>query len=68
MRALIHVHLSTKKADTYEPDHRNSFWGAKNYARLAAIKKRVDPGNVLEVWNGVGFEERSPLWQCYKTT
>jgi FAD/FMN-containing dehydrogenase len=57
---------NSKKADTYEPDHRNAFWGAKNYARLATIKKQVDPNNVLAVWHGVGFEESSPLWKCYK--
>jgi hypothetical protein len=55
-----------EKGDTYEPDHRNSFWGAKNYARLAAIKKHVDPGNALQVWHGVGFEESSSIWHCYR--
>lgn len=55
-----------EQADTYEPDYRNSFWGAKNYVRLAAIKKRVDPQNVLQVWHGVGFDESSSLWRCYK--
>ena len=56
-----------EKADPYEPDYRDSFWGAKNYARLVAIKNKVDPRNALEVWHGVGFEEQSPLWRCYKT-
>ena len=69
---LIHIPhhllfvLAQFKADTYEPDYRNSFWGAKNYARLAAIKKQVDPKNAFTVWNGVGFDDQSPRWRCYK--
>jgi hypothetical protein len=33
-------------AGRYEPDWQQSFWG-DNYARLAEIKRAVDPDDVL---------------------
>lgn len=44
------------EADAYEPDWQKSFWG-KNYKKLAWIKRRVDPGNVLWCLRCVGSEE-----------
>jgi FAD/FMN-containing dehydrogenase len=43
------------EADYFEPDWQRSFWG-ENYARLLAIKKRVDPDNLFRVHHGIGSE------------
>ena len=43
------------EADYSEPDWQSSFWGV-NYARLLAIKKKVDPGNLFRVHHGIGSE------------
>jgi hypothetical protein len=43
------------EADANEPDWQWSFWG-KNYAKLARIKRRVDPGTVLRCHRCVGSE------------
>jgi len=37
-----------------EPDWRDACWGS-NYARLEEIKKKYDPGNLLNTFHGVGF-------------
>jgi len=36
-------------------DWQRSFWGV-NYARLLAIKKKVDPDNLFRVHHGIGSE------------
>ncbi len=43
------------EADYFEPDWQRSFWGV-NYARLLAIKKKVDPDNLFRVHHGIGSE------------
>ena len=50
----------------YEPNHEQTFWGP-NYDRLLQIKKSVDPDNVMQVWQGVGWDgPQSKRFQCYK--
>lgn len=53
------------EADTFEPDHANSFWGAANYQRLVGIKKDVDPGNVLSCHQCIGAQDADPRFSCY---
>jgi FAD/FMN-containing dehydrogenase len=43
------------EADYFEPDWQRSFWGV-NYARLLAIKRKVDPDNIFRVHHGIGSE------------
>lgn len=43
------------ECDSYEPDWQEAFFG-KNYAKLMAIKRRIDPGNVLWCRRCVGSE------------
>ena len=40
--------------DRYEPNWETSFWGEENFARLKTIKKKYDPNDIFQVWNGVG--------------
>lgn len=44
------------EADPYDPNWQYTFWG-KNYPRLRAIKKRVDPDGLLWCVSCVGSEE-----------
>lgn len=37
-------------------DWQNAYWGAENYKRLLALKKEVDPNDVLVVVKGVNSE------------
>lgn len=46
------------ESDFFEPDWQRSFWGP-NYRRLAAVKRRYDPGGLFFVHHGVGSEEWS---------
>jgi len=54
------------EADANEPDWQKSFWG-KNYKKLAEMKRRLDPGNVLWCQRCVGsdrLEERGDGTLC----
>lgn len=53
------------EGDTFEPDHVSAFWGEENYARLLSVKKRVDPHNLMQVYQGVGYDASNPLFDCY---
>lgn len=53
------------EADVYEPDPIASFWGEKNYARLLAIKKQLDPDNLLSCWNCIGWNVSDERHECY---
>lgn len=49
------------------PNHKQSFWGAANAARLASIKKRVDPQNFFQVWQGIGWDgAQDAKYECYE--
>jgi len=41
------------------------FWGADNYESPLKIKAKLDPGNVLQVYGGVGWDPAAPTFQCY---
>ena len=41
------------ESDRLEPQWQQSFWGAKNYARLQAIKKAYDPAGIFSCWHCV---------------
>jgi FAD/FMN-containing dehydrogenase len=47
------------ESDYFEADWRQAFWGA-NYARLKAVKDKVDPDGLFFVHHGVGSEDWSP--------
>ncbi|UKZ79483.1 hypothetical protein TrVFT333_007238 [Trichoderma virens FT-333] len=53
------------EADVYEPDAIGSFWGEKNYARLLAIKKQLDPDNLMSCWNCIGWDVNDERHECY---
>jgi FAD/FMN-containing dehydrogenase len=46
------------ESDFFENAWQTSFWGS-NYARLAAVKRKYDPGGLFFVHHGVGSEEWS---------
>src|SRR5260370_809558 len=43
------------ETDTFQPDWQDAFWG-ENYARLRAVKDKVDPAGLFFVHHGVGSE------------
>jgi FAD/FMN-containing dehydrogenase len=47
------------ESDYFEADWQQAFWGA-NYARLKAVKDKIDPDGLFFVHHGVGSEEWSP--------
>lgn len=53
------------EADTFEPDPAGSFWGMDNYERLMGLKKEMDPGNLLTVHQGIGWDSGDERWGCY---
>ncbi|KAK2794708.1 hypothetical protein FQN52_007478 [Onygenales sp. PD_12] len=53
------------ECDTFEPDHIQSFWGEKNYNRLLAIKKEVDPKNLITCHHCVGADAEDGRLGCY---
>ena len=53
------------EADTFEQDPPTAFWGADNYAKLLDIKKELDPQNLMQVHQGVGWNADSEIFSCY---
>ncbi|CAN5380705.1 FAD-binding protein [soil metagenome] len=43
------------ESDYFDPDWKVAYWG-EHYARLAQIKRRVDPHGLFEVHHGVGSD------------
>ena len=60
MTALLKVAPSAgsyvAESDFFEKNWQRSFWGS-NHAKLAAVKKKYDPGGLFFVHHGVGSEE-----------
>ncbi|KAF9532780.1 hypothetical protein CPB83DRAFT_890460 [Crepidotus variabilis] len=55
----------TNEGDVHEPDWSKSFWGS-NYARLASIKQKYDPNQLLDCWQCVGWKgNNAPQYKCY---
>ena len=57
--------VSINEADIWEEDHEPAFWGDANYQRLAGIKRKVDPDNVLSTYMAVGWEKSADRYKCY---
>jgi FAD/FMN-containing dehydrogenase len=54
------------EADVFQTNPEEAFWGSANYAQLAAIKKEVDPGNLLTCWDCIGWDSGDEgRWGCY---
>ena len=53
------------EGDTFEPDPVAAFWGEDNYKKLLTIKQEMDPGNILQVHGGVGWNSSEELFACY---
>lgn len=53
------------EADVYEDDPVGAYWGQTNYDKLVAIKRTVDPGNVLSVRDGIGSQQKDSRFACY---
>jgi FAD/FMN-containing dehydrogenase len=57
------------ESDYFEADWQDAFWGT-NHARLAAVKREVDPDGLFFVRHGVGSEAWSEdgfTWRCEGT-
>ncbi|KAF8074075.1 hypothetical protein FPV67DRAFT_1480629 [Lyophyllum atratum] len=52
------------EADVYEPNHEVAFWG-NHYDELLRIKKKYDPDHLLDCWQCVGWDPKSPRFSCY---
>jgi FAD/FMN-containing dehydrogenase len=60
LRALLAAPASyVSESDYFEEDWRRAFWGS-NYARLARIKRRYDPGGLFFAHHMVGSDAWSP--------
>jgi hypothetical protein len=46
------------ETDYFEQRWQRSFWGS-NYPKLAAVKRKYDPGGLFFIHHGVGSEEWS---------
>lgn len=53
------------EGDVFETDPASTFWGAVNYNCLLAIKKEVDPDNILSVHQGIGWDKTDERYSCY---
>ncbi|KAJ7110724.1 hypothetical protein C8R43DRAFT_162562 [Mycena crocata] len=52
------------EADVYEPNYQVSFWGS-HYEELLKIKRKYDPLHLLDCWQCVGWNPKSPRFSCY---
>ncbi|KAJ7651928.1 FAD-binding domain-containing protein [Mycena rosella] len=54
----------SNEADVYEPNYQVSFWGS-HYERLLQVKQTYDPRHLLDCWQCVGWDAKSPRFSCY---
>ncbi|QSZ31942.1 hypothetical protein DSL72_001511 [Monilinia vaccinii-corymbosi] len=47
------------EAHPWTRDWKEAWWGPQNYERLAGIKRKYDPDNLLSCWKCVGFDEEA---------
>ncbi|GLB38750.1 putative oxygen-dependent FAD-linked oxidoreductase family protein [Lyophyllum shimeji] len=52
------------EADVYEPNHEVAFWGS-HHTKLLKIKRKYDPDRLLDCWQCVGWDPKSPRFSCY---
>ena len=57
--------VSINEADIWEEDHEHAFWGDANYQRLAGIKRKLDPDNILSNYAAVGWDKSADRYKCY---
>lgn len=53
------------EADTFETDPAGTFWGETNYKRLIALKRKIDPKNILTTHQAIGWDKNDPRYACY---
>lgn len=53
------------EADVFEPNPASTFWGHSHYNRLLAIKRAVDPANILTGWQQIGWDSSDERYSCY---
>lgn len=53
------------EADVFEPDPVGTYWGQANYDKLLALKKGLDPKNLLTCWGCIGWDKTDSRFGCY---
>jgi hypothetical protein len=53
------------EADVFQTDPIGTFWGQQKYNRLLAIKKKIDPDNLLTGWGSIGWNPSDERYACY---
>lgn len=53
------------EADVFEPEPIATYWGQANYNRLLALKKSLDPKNLLTCWGCIGWNKDDAKYACY---
>ncbi|KAF5377947.1 hypothetical protein D9615_006755 [Tricholomella constricta] len=64
LRAITADAAYLNEADVYEPNYQVAFWG-EHYPELLRIKKKYDPHHLLDCWQCVGWNPKSPRFACY---
>ena len=57
--------VAINEADVWEKDPEDSFWGKDNYQVLLAIKRKIDPDNVMTNYGAVAWEPDDARFKCY---
>ncbi|KAK8218080.1 hypothetical protein IWZ01DRAFT_428212, partial [Phyllosticta capitalensis] len=53
------------EADTFQSGYEEAFWGRENYDKLYAIKRRVDPDNLITCHQCIGWRPEDARYACY---
>ncbi|KAK4212047.1 FAD-linked oxidoreductase [Rhypophila decipiens] len=54
----------SNEADPWMKDWSTQFWGDENYKKLVAVKREVDPQNLLTCWHCVGWTPEEDGYEC----